>query len=39
MKTPKKYLDALNSNLITYEMLGISAFSCNKRAKNYWNKA
>ena len=38
MKTPKKYLDALNSNLITYEMLGISAFSCNKRAKNYRDK-
>lgn len=39
MKTPKKFTDLLKQNIITYEMLGYCIYSCNKRAKNYRDKA
>lgn len=39
MKTPKSFITNLNNDIITYEMLGASVFSCNKRAKNYRDKA
>lgn len=37
METPKKYKELLKKNIITKEMLALSAYSVNKRAKNHRN--
>lgn len=39
MPTPKDFKKNLNRNKLTGEMLGAAAYSANKRAKNYRNKA
>lgn len=38
MRTPKEYTDSLKKNIITKEMLAVSLYSVNKRAKNYRDK-
>lgn len=38
MRTPKEYIDNLKKKIITEEMLGVSLYSVNKRAKNYRDK-
>lgn len=38
MRTPKEYTDNLKKNIITEEMLAVSLYSVNKRAKNYRDK-
>lgn len=38
MKTPKYMIEAIQNKVITEEILGACAYSCNKRAKNCRDK-